>query len=286
MTAFPGVPLQEPQVLVAELVNVDGPWLELRYTNDVAQLEEQTVFFAIQDADPSSPEEMATVTQSLHGDVVPLFRNRWRDYRYIETSGSQEVAFEAYAGEISMLSQTLGFSPISTEDLTPRRPKRQDPFSIPQRVHVAEVAGRIWMLRTLILAASGDIPVRDSGWHEQFPIIPSFVTAQEVHERSWLLLRPFSPYLIESPMGEPRQASVIQPTAIEVCALQLYNATVSEIGLTTCALCGRVFYRQRGRATHVDHHRQRASYCTNKCAQNAAQRASRARKRAERKEGE
>lgn len=61
------------------------------------------------------------------------------------------------------------------------------------------------------------------------------------------------------------------PTAVEVCALQLYSAVAAEVGLRRCRRCGRVFSRQRGRARHDDSHRRNdAQYCSKRCAQSAA----------------
>ena len=282
ITAYPGTPLAEPEVAVAELLEVSGPWLTIRYTQDRARLQPDAVFFSVQSSDPGSPESLIELVQELHGDVVPAFRVRWRDMLANDAMESRGLQMEAYVGEVSRLAERLGFEWFTAADISYERPRGRDHLFVPQRVHVAEVAARVWMLKCLVLAVSRKIPVLDRAFHDDFPAMPEAISLAEVQAKSWLLLRSFSPYLIGAPSSETASRLLTQPTALEVCALQLYNATISEVGLKECAFCGRVFHLQRGRAKYADHHRRPdAKYCTAKCSRQAASRAHRARRKAQ-----
>lgn len=281
-TAYPGTPLSEPEVAVAELLDVSGPWLTIRYTQDRARLQPDAVFFSAQSADPGNPETLIELVQELQGDLVPVFRVRWRDVLANDAMESGGIQMEAYVGEVSRLAERLGFDWFTAADIAYERPRGKDHLFVAQRVHIAEIAARVWMLKCLLLAVSGKIPVLDRAFHDDFPAMPEAMSPTEVQAKSWLLLRSFSPYLIGAPSSEPVSRLLTQPTALEVCALQLYNATISEVGLKDCAFCGRVFHLQRGRAKYADHHRRPdAKYCTAKCSRQASVRAYRARRKAQ-----
>lgn len=285
ISAFPGVTFAEPEVSVAHVSDVRGPWIYVQYTEQLARLDSDAVFFQVQDSDPGDPSSLLNLTEQLHGDVVPIFRVRWRDaYRDAQAEYRGQM-LETYTDEMSRLSVLLGFPPFDAEELHYETRRGQDYTRLPQKVHVAEVAARVWMLQGLTFAAQGKIPLRESGFTNTFPQIPPFLTWGEFTTRSWLLLGSISPNLSCGASQEPVLRMASRVTALEVCALQLYNAVVSLGGLKQCATCHRVFHRQRGRAEFQDSHRRSdAMYCTPKCAKQAAQRAWRARMKAE-KEG-
>ena len=281
-TAYPGTPISVPEVAVAQLVDVNGPWIRIEYTRDRVRLEPDAVFFAVQNADPDNPTSLIELIEALNGDLVPVFRVRWRDMLANDAMEAGGLQMEAYVGEVSRLAERLGFDWFTATDITYERPRGKDHLFVPQRVHIAEIAARVCMLHCLLLAASGRIPVLDRAFHDSFPAMPEAMSGQELQAKSWLMLRSFSPYLIGSPSTEPTTRLLTQPTALEVCALQLYNATISDIGLKECAFCRRVFHLQRGRAKYSDHHRRPdAKYCTPKCANHASLTAYRTRKKAE-----
>lgn len=286
ISAFPGVRFAEPDVAVAHVTDVDGPWIRIHYTDQVARLDSDAVFFQVQDSDPRDPGSLIELTEQLSGDVVPLFRIRWRDAYYDEKMEYHGQMLDVYSGEMSRLAEALGFQPFEAEELVYEVRRGDDYLRLPQKVHVAEIAARVWMLKSLTLAAQGKIPLRESGFVNTFPEIPPFLTWQQFRERSWLLLRSISPNLFCGPSRDPVLHLMTQATALEVCALQLYNAVVSDYGLKECATCHRVFHQQRGRAKFADSHRRSdAKYCTPRCAKQPAQKAWRARRKAEMEKG-
>lgn len=284
ISAFPGTRFIEPEVAVAHVTDVDGPWIRIQYTEETARLDHDAVFFDVQDCNPAEPSSLITLTEQLHGDVVPLFRLRWRDaYRDAQAEYRGQM-IEVYAGEMSRLAELMGYPPFDADEFHYQRERGMDLAILPQKVHVAEVASRVWMLQGLTFAAQGRIPLQESGFTNTFPAIPPHLTWNEFRTRSWLLLGAISPHLDCGPSGDPEMRLASRITALEVCALQLYNAVVTDSGLKECMACHRVFHRQRGRAEFEDSHRRSdAMYCTPKCAKRAAQRAWRARMKTEKK---
>lgn len=285
ISAFPGSRFKEPEVAVAHVTDVEGPWIRFRYTEETTALDRDAVFFDVQDCDPAEPSSLINLAEQLHGDVVPLFRLRWRDaYRDAQAEYRGQM-LEVYAGEMSRLAGLMGYPPFEADEFHYQRERGVDFVSLPQKVHVAEIAARVWMIQGLTLAAKGKIPLQESGFTNTFPAIPPHLTWDEFRARSWLLLGAVSPHLDCGPTGEPEMRLASRVTALEVCALQLYNAVVSDTGLKECMACHRVFHRQRGRAKFEESSgRSDAMYCTFTCAKQASQRRWRARKKAE-KEG-
>lgn len=143
ITAYPGTPMSEPEVAVARVVDVSGPWIRIEYTQDRAHLDPDAVFFAVQNADPEDPTSLIELVQALKGDLVPVFRVRWRDMLANDVMETGGLQMDAYVGEVSRLAERLGFDWFSKSDIAYERPRGQDHLYVPQRVHIAEIAARV-----------------------------------------------------------------------------------------------------------------------------------------------
>ena len=293
ITPWPGVVLEEPLVALAEVMGLDGPWVQLRYTDQPpAVVPERAYLYEIRDTDPADAQALIALARQLHGDLVPVRRERWRDVVSPPRGDLQPDPMDAYTHVISGASEALGWGPVHARDLVPRVPAKGSPRpesgAIEERVHLAELAERVWTLRAVTAAVTRQIPVRAARWgrpEANFPSPPPYIRAAWLVGRIGLMLQTFSPHIAvdlakEQIKEHPRQPS----TALEVAALQLHNDLVRDQGWRRCPRCARVFIRQRGRGKYptTAHRRIDAIYCSSRCAKATAQAAYRQRRKAAR----
>lgn len=278
------------------VVSGDAPWIYLDQRELAPHTTMQSLLMAVPEnaceqdiarTDVSAFESILSLTTALGGDVVPVRRVRWRDVLSPHHGPIVIDQNDQYGQIVSGWSEDLGWGEVSAEDLFRFEPQR--PY--PMRIHAAEVAGRVWMLQSVLAATARTIDVTAKPYGQTaFPKRATRVSAQWVAGAFSRFLGVFSPHIRLQPeafTGE--RAEVVErpgwpATAMEVAALQLYNAVVREDQFRLCDFCHRPFSSQVGRAKYVDgrnHRRADARFCRPKCQKAAEQRRRRARKRSE-----
>lgn len=293
-TPWPGVPLDEPSVRRLEVGPVDGPWVELHELDpevhtDAAQWDfdvpENAAERLIIDADASSVESLLELVVALHGHVVPVGRTRWRDMVSPHRGPIPTNKDSEYCDYVSNWSEALGLGPVDPSYLYPIG--RQ--WVTAYRIHIAEVAARVWTLQTILRAISGAGTLERSVFGQpDFPNAPMIISAPWVAAHLSLFLGVFSPHVTFNPQweflgdGSVTERTGWPPTALEVAAVQMYNTLVRKDRFRACLHCGRMFSSSVGGAKYPrnqSHRRGDASYCQPKCQKAAGARKRRARTR-------
>lgn len=287
MTPTPPLLIPEPPVARAEVVRVKGPWIELRYTGDTVSAPEAMYNHEFWDTDPSDPDQIVALVGALELDLVPVKRDRWRDVRSPQQGTLPFDVNAAYQQNVSNWAEALGFSDVEGDPHFGPKYARSELIAI----HVAEVAYRVWTMKSLVAAASGDARVRTSPYgNSEFPSAIERLLDSSIAAMGSLMLTPFAPrfQLTGNVQGGADERQVEErrgwpPTAFEVAALQLFNDLKRKPDFTFCSFCERPFLFQRGRGLQersTAGRRRDVLYCKKQCGQAKAQANLRLRRRA------
>lgn len=287
MTPTPPTLLPEPGVARAEVVGLSGPWIELKIHSDLVEAPEALYCNEFWDTEPTHSEGIVALVDRLQLDVIPVWRERWRDVRSPHRGQTYADAHTIYEQEVSNWAEALGLPGVERDPhFGPKYAKTEI-----AAVHVAEVAYRLWVMKALVSSIAGDNHVQSSPYGvSDFPSQIERIWDSRIAGWSSLLLAPFAPRFILTGQTHMSQEDLRleerrgwPPTAFEVAALQLFNDLNRKSEFDHCKRCERPFLFQRGRGVQPrakTGRRRDAVYCTNTCASAAAQAASRERRRA------
>lgn len=284
---WPGVRLPVPQVPRLPVMGTDGPWIRiLNRVDGFIDLPERLYSNECRDIDAQRPEGLVGLTELLGGHVVALGRDRWRDAMSPQMRTTDRDIAGKYEDLVSYHSERLGLGSVERGELVTSQVDEGTEF----RLHVAEVAMRVWTLQAVVRLLSMEAePVSDPAGASAFPNRIDKVWAPWAAGAYSLLLRPFGPHLgLELGDMEITERAGWPPTAFEVAALQLYNDLGAGGKFKVCPRCMKPFIWQRDRAKYPEeesHRRSDAIYCNRRCAQSAADARYRAKKRQERTSG-
>lgn len=254
ISVWPDGPVEEPMVLVRPVAVREGMFLELGEPVESRPVPDELVLREFMDVDWGDAAEAASFSSSY--GLLPT-----SDWRFLE--------FPLDGPEADLVRDELAA-------YFPKEPPPPSRFM--RRVfHIREVRYYAAILRSLVLTwearLSGSLGGDD----------PELVLAGEDDRRGWLnfmedLNAGLSPFQVRLSVGAGESAS--HPSLYPVLCLQLWNLIAEDAALRRCAneRCGRLFFRQRGRAQHGQYHSTSVIYCSKSCARSQAQRQYRRRK--------
>lgn len=284
-TAWPGPVLTEPRVHSFVVSSTAPPWIHLNPWPDdqpggqtpwIFDVPENAAEQEIARADVTNFDSMLNLATSLGGDLVPALRERWRDVISPHMGLGDTNYWELYTEVVGGWSDALGLDPPTLRQLFPTSNNEEYPVAI----HVAEIAGRVWRLQTILRTLADQVDVSNS--HSDgtpFPIPAVEASPVLVAGMFSQHLAVFSPHVsfdvsrLRGRETEVRQRRGWPPTALEVAALQLYNTLARGDGWKICQKCRQPFSTQVGRARHPaaeSHRRSDSIYCSSRCSKAAA----------------